>query len=248
MTRNSRRGQAGVTLLELLISVSLVALLSVAMALTLRIALDGSKKAQDHITSDRRVLGVERVLREEVSNLIPAITMCRLNAESGGLPMPLFEGLPDAMRLVSSYSLAQAGRGLPRLLEFQVVPGDAGLGFRLVVNEIPWTGPTPAVSICSGIGYNPESGFPFAKFPPIQVGGNSFILADKLAYCRLTYAEIRPTPELQRWVPLWQGINGWPTAIRIDMAPLTGDNAHLQLSSMTVPVRMHRELLRGYTD
>ena len=241
-------GEAGVTLLELLVAVSLVALLSVGMAIVLRIALDGSKKAQDHITADRRVLGVDRVLREQISNMMPAVTPCRSNAQAGAQPMPLFEGLPGAMRLVSNYSMAEAGRGLPRLLEYQVIPGDAGAGVRLVVNEIPWTGPSPSSLICDGLGANPENGFPFAKFVPIQVTGNSFILADHLAYCHLLYLETRLPPELERWVPQWQGFNQWPSAIRVDMAPLSGDMSHLQLSSVTVPIRTQRDFLRGYTD
>ena len=122
-----RSPEAGVTLLELLIAVSLVALLSVGMAFALRISLDGSKRAQDRVGANRRVLGVERVLREQISNLMPVATPCRANAESGAQPLPLFEGLPGTMRLVSTYSLAEAGRGVPKLLEYQVVRGEEGV-------------------------------------------------------------------------------------------------------------------------
>ena len=48
------------------------------------------------------------------------------------------------MRFVSSYSLQQGARGLPRILEFQVIRGEEGKGVRLVVNEQPYTGPRSA--------------------------------------------------------------------------------------------------------
>ena len=66
--------EAGVTLIELLVAVTLVALLSTGMAIVLRVALDGSQKAQGHLTTNRRVIGVERVIREEITNLMPVNT------------------------------------------------------------------------------------------------------------------------------------------------------------------------------
>ena len=53
----------------------------------------------------------------------------------------MFQGDPQTMRFVSSYSLTEAARGLPRLLEYQVIPGEDGNSVRLVVNEIVYTGP-----------------------------------------------------------------------------------------------------------
>ena len=49
------RRESGVTLLELLVSVSLVGLLAVGMAFALRVSLNGSAKAQQRITEDRKV-------------------------------------------------------------------------------------------------------------------------------------------------------------------------------------------------
>src|SRR5208283_3817926 len=99
--------ESGVTLIELLVAVTLVALLSTGMAIVLRVALDGSQKSQAHLTTNRRVIGVERVMREEITNLMPVNTACG----SEGQFAPLFEGRPQSLRFVSSYSLAEAARG-----------------------------------------------------------------------------------------------------------------------------------------
>lgn len=241
-------GEAGVTLLELLIAVTLVSLLSVGMAFALRISLDGSKRAQDRIGANRRILGVERILREQISNLMPVATPCRANSESVGQPLPLFQGLPGTMRLVSTYSLTEAGRGVPRLLEYQVIPGEDGAGLRLIVNESPWTGPVPRVSPCSGVATGPD-GLPYALFPPVMVGPNSFVLADKLASCFIEYREVRQPPELARWVDRWTGANEWPSAIRVRLVPLaTNNSSELQPASLTVPIMINPDIQKVYNE
>ena len=68
--------ESGVTMIELLVAVTMVALLSTGMAVVLRTALNGSQKTQGHLNANRRVMGVERVMREEITNLIPVNTVC----------------------------------------------------------------------------------------------------------------------------------------------------------------------------
>ena len=184
--------EAGVTLLELLVAVSLVALLAVGMSFALRVSLGGSAKAQQRIMDDRRVLGVERVLREEVADLIPAITVCGSESQRSMSPTLLFQGASDAMRLASAYSLSEAGRGRPRLLEFKVIPGENAEGVRLVVNERLYAGIGAQTPVCTGFAPAREALGPVPVFAPIETGPFSFVLADKLAYCRISYQERRP--------------------------------------------------------
>ena len=63
-----------------------------------------------------------------------------------------FQGEPQSMRLASTYSLQQGERGLPMILEFQVIPGEDEQGVRLVVNEHWYTGPRGAGIYCIGMG------------------------------------------------------------------------------------------------
>jgi prepilin-type N-terminal cleavage/methylation domain-containing protein len=238
--------EAGVTLLELLVAVSLVALLAVGMSFALRVSLGGSAKAQQRIMDDRRVLGVERVLREEVADLIPAITVCGSESQRSMVPTLLFQGAPDAMRLASAYSLSEAGRGRPRLLEFKVIPGENAEGVRLVVNERLYAGMGARTSVCTGFALVQGATVPL--FAPIETGPFSFVLADKLAYCRISYQERRPGPELSRWVPRWLHTNAWPVAIRFEMQPLVASSSTLDLSTITVPLHVTRDPYQEYRE
>jgi len=94
---------------------------------------------------------------------------------------------------------------------------------------------------------DPERGVSMAVFRPIAVGPASFVLADKLAYCRFSYRDFEPPPVGDRWLPEWP-LGKWPTAVRIDMAPLDPDPARLPLMSITVPVRVTRKPYEPYAQ
>jgi hypothetical protein len=180
--------------------------------------------------------------------MIPVNTVCAPEPGMQGAQIPLFEGAPGEMRIVSTYSLDQAGRGRARLLEFKVIPGDNDNGVRLVVNERLYTGSGSMTPVCVGLTSDAATSARLPEFAPIETGSYSFVLADKLAYCRLSYLEPRPPPELQRWTPLWAAPGIWPQAVRVDLAPLVNQPAALQLTSVTVPVRIDRDPFVEYHE
>jgi hypothetical protein len=233
------RSDGGFTLLELLISFTLLSLLSVAMIISLRVGLSAMNKVNDRLMSNRRVVGVERVLELEVGGIMPVTANCL--GSGGGAParIAFFQGEPGAMRLASSYSLQEAARGLPMILEYLVIPGENNIGVRLVVNEHVYTGPRGAGQFCAG-------GGPAPQFLPIQTGPASFVLADKLAYCRFSYREALPPPELARWTALWTKSRLLPNAIRIEMAPLDPNAARLEPVTLTIPVHVTRLPMEEY--
>ena len=231
--------QRGVTLIELLVSITLLSLLSVGMLITLRVGLNAMDKANAKLMANRRVASVERIMRSEIQDLIPVVANCVPEAEQPPEALMYFDGRPQSLRFVSSYSLQEASRGEPRILDFQVIPGDRGRGVRLVVNELIYS-PRQAGATCVGSVPDPDRGVAMGAFRPIQVGPGSFVLADKLAYCRFSYRDFQPPPIGERWLPEWP-LGKWPTAVRIDMAPLDPDPAHLPLTSVTVPIRVNRQ-------
>ena len=89
---------------------------------------------------------------------------------------------------------------------------------------------------------------PVPLFAPIETGPFSFVLADKLAYCRISYQERRPGPELSRWVPRWLHTNAWPVAIRFEMQPLVASSSTLDLSTITVPLHVTRDPYQEYRE
>lgn len=238
---NSRtRSQAGVTLMELLIAVTLMSLLSVGIVIALRVGMSAMNKADSKLMSNRRVAGIERILEQDVAGIMPVTADCQGTGDVPSARISFFEGQGESMRFASTYSMQQGARGAPEILEFQVIPGENQRGVRLVVNERLYTGSRGAGQFCTGIGAGPAP-----QFLPIETGPASFVLADKLAYCRFSYREVPPSPEPPRWVEQWT-LAELPNAIRFEMAPLDADASKLQPVTLTIPIHVTRRPLEPY--
>jgi len=241
----SRTPESGVTLMELLIAITLLSVLSVAIVISLRIGLSAMNKADARLMSNRRVASIQRILEEEIEGLMPVTADCRPPGQEGAVrTISFFQGEIQSMRFASTYSLQQGSRGPPLILEFQVIPGENSEGVRLVVNERSYTGPRGAGRTCTGFGADAD-GIQGPVFLPIQIGAGSFVLADKLAYCRFSFRDTAPPPNLFKWIVHWTKPL-LPEAIRIEMAPLKPDPARLEPVTLTVPVRVTRRPTENY--
>jgi hypothetical protein len=232
--------ESGVTLIELLIAVLLLSLLSVGMVLTLRVALSAMNKSDSKLMANRRVSSVARILGQEIEGIMPVTADCQPRPGVTGQTVTFFQGETQSMRLASTYSLQQGQRGIPMILEFQVIPGEEGQGVRLIVNEHWYTGPRGAGLFCVGVAAPPEGGPPAPRFVPINTGPDSFVLQDKLAYCRFSFRDLPASPAQK---PIW--VQRWvkpvlPNAIRIEMAPLAPDPGRLQPVTLTIPIHVTR--------
>ncbi len=231
--------------MEVLIAVTLLSLLSVGMFQAMRIGLTAFAKADSKLMDNRRAAGAQRILQAELEGLVPAMALCGAGAAgSTGVPSRFFQGERQTLRLVSTYSLQQGWRGRPQILEVFVIPGENGRGVRLVVNEIPYTGAESAGRLCTGA----VAADGLQQFLAVNPRPESFVLADKLAYCRFAYfgPPMRPE-EPPAWKPDWKS-PGWPQAVRIDMAPLDPDPSRVQPISVTAPIYIHRNPALRYID
>lgn len=239
-----RRTERGVTLLEMLIAVTLLSLLSLAMFTAMRLGLSAFTKTDDKLMLNRRAAGAQRILQSEIEGIMPVKVFCGPNQVNGDTQhggLIFFEGVPEALHLVSTFSLQEGWRGKPQILEMFVIPGE-DRGVRLVVNEIPYSGPFNAGRLCQ----TGPDGRP--KFPLAQSSAGSFVLADKLEYCRLSYLRPDPNPTLP---PVW--ISTWtepalPLAVRVEMAPLDPDPSQVQPITLTAPIHLLRNLDTVYED
>jgi prepilin-type N-terminal cleavage/methylation domain-containing protein len=241
------RARAGVTLLELLIAMTLMSLLSTGIVMSLRVGLSAMSKTDTKLMANRRVASIERILEEEITSVIPVTADCQARAEAPPTRIAFFQGEAQSMRLASTFSLQQGARGMPMILEYQVIPGENGQGVRLVVNESWYTGPRGAGLLCAGMMADPLTGGQVPLYLPIQVGAGSFVLADKLAYCRFSYRDLMPPPELERWVLRWIK-PVLPSAVRVEMAPLVPDSSRLVPVTLTIPVRVTRLPMELYDN
>jgi hypothetical protein len=222
--------------MELLIAVTLFSLLSLGMLYAFRIGLTAYQRTQSKLMENRRIAGAQRILEQELQGMMPVVALCGAGPEGGGVKTPFFQGEPMVMRLVSSFSLQEASRGMPQVLEFLVAPADKGV--RLLVNEYPYAGPAAIGRLC------PEPN----RYIPVSMSEHSFVLADKLAYCRFTYLDIPlQFRALPIWGPRFEG-KTWPRAVRIEMAPLEIDSSKLQPISVTALIRVHRNPEIPYGD
>jgi general secretion pathway protein J len=235
------RSRNGVTLIEVLIAVSLLSLLSVGILLALRVGMSAMDKANRSLMDNRRAVGARRIIEEQLAGFMPVNAVFSPSGEGVGVKVPFFEGREQSMRFVSSYSLQEAARGLPQILELQVIPGEQGRGVRLVVNENLYSGPRSAGAFCLGPGRDPELGVQTQRFLPITVGPTSFVLADHLAYCNFSYLGALQDKALEQWSPAWVPMDRWPLGIRLQMAPLENEGGRLKPMTVTAPVHVNRD-------
>ena len=243
----SRGRQRGTTLIEVLVAVTLLSLLTVGVLTAMRLGLSSLERTNEKLIANRKVSGTQRILEQEIANFVPVVALCNVGPEAPAVKMSFFQGEPQSMRFVSTYSLQEGLRGYPRILEFQVIPGADNKGVRLVVNEHLYTGPTGAGLFCLGRGLDPALGVEAPRFPPIQIGPASFVLADRLAFCRFSFLEVRPAPELAVWRERWI-LPLLPRAIRIEMVPLEANPAALRPFTVTAPLRVTRIPIFDYAD
>jgi prepilin-type N-terminal cleavage/methylation domain-containing protein len=242
-------GRAGVTLIELLVAISLLSLLSVGMLMALRVGLSALDKANSKLIANRRAASVQQILVSQIAGLMPVFADCP--AEGPGMQrvrVPFFEGQAQAMRFVSSYSLEEAARGYPRILEFQTIPGDSNGGFRLIVNETLYSGPLSTGASCLALLPDPsQNGALTPQYRAIEAGPHSFVLADHIAFCRFFYKERLPPEAPESWVTEWRRPR-LPAAVRVEMAPLVADPSRVPLAGVIVPIYVNRMPNVRYAD
>ena len=238
------RSQKGVTLLELMIAVSLVAILSTTMLYAMRTSVLAYQKTEQRLESNRRAMGIERVIASQLGGAMAVPQLCR-PPDGPPVTTSFLTGNSAVLRLVSSYSIAEGARGYPQIVEYRVLAVPGG-GVRLVASEHPYTGPQSTSLYCTGL---LSADLQPAALPPPPAGSSSYVLADRLAYCRISYHEpydINTFIETG-WVTFWDR-PVLPASLRIEMRAFAPAAGSLPRLDITVPIRMTRDPLTGYED
>lgn len=253
MTARTRaHSERGVTLLELMIAITLVAGLSTGMLMAMRTSLLVYEKTAKKLETNRRFVKTQQILTSQIAAVMPVQGMCP-GSEGQNIGIPSFlAGSADVLRLVSSYSIAEGSRGYPQIVEYRVVPEGRG-AVRLVATERPYSGPLSTTPFCGGVAPPPPpvSAFEFGSRSQAAVSaqGSSYVLAEHLAFCRISYhepydqARFVETP----WLPLWDKPL-LPAGIRIEMQPLAPEAGGLSVLGVTVPIPVNRDPRMIYDD
>jgi len=255
-----RPSERGVTLLELMIAITLVAGLSTGMLMAMRTSLLTYEKTAKRLESNRRFVKTQQVLSDQISAVMPVQGAC-LGDTGQTIGIPSFlSGAEDTLRLVSSYSIAEGSRGYPQIVEYRVIPEQRG-SLRLVATERPYTGPQSTIPYCGGAPPPPVSSYELGTQSAVPLGGaqaaaqagpqsgESYVLAEHLAFCRFSYHEpynqnrFIETP----WLPLWDKPL-LPAGVRIEMRSAVPDAGGLSVLGVTVPIQVDRDPRMVYAD
>lgn len=247
-----RHSQRGVTLLELMIAITLVAGLSTGMLMAMRTSLLTYEKTAKRLESNRRFVKTQQMLSAQIAAVMPVQGACLGDAgQTVGIPSFL-SGSEDSLRLVSSYSIAEGSRGYPQIVEYRVIAEQRGI-VRLVATERPYTGPQSTTPYCGNAEpLPPASAYDFAAPPVAPAGpqfGGSYVLAEHLAYCRFSYHEPYDQNRFieSAWLPLWDKPL-LPAGVRIEMRPFAPDAGGLSVLGVTVPIQVNRDPRLVYGD
>ncbi|HEX4275346.1 MAG TPA: prepilin-type N-terminal cleavage/methylation domain-containing protein [Bryobacteraceae bacterium] len=242
--------EAGVTLVEILIAVSLLSLLSVGMLVAMRLGFSTMDKTDKRLVENRRVSNTRGIIENEINGFVYSVANYRPKPKEIN-PITFLQTEEQSMRFVTSYSIEEAWRGRLQIAALQVIPGEKNEGVRLIVNETPYTGPEQAGQEVAAIEQGP-AGMPVVRFVPTAAGPRSFVLADHLSYCRFSYLEPLPDPPFQRWRPDWVQLQRLPLAVRIEMVPIAAGTgirtSDLHIGAVTVPFKVNRLPGSQYAD
>jgi prepilin-type N-terminal cleavage/methylation domain-containing protein len=226
------KSQRGFTLMELMISITLVAAIATGMLMAMRGGLLSLNRIQTRLDENRRALGIQRILSLQLAGAMPVRTGC-----AGALSPFAFRGTVAALQMVSTYSMTEGARGAPHIVEYQVAPDDGGT-VKLIVNERLYGGPASTASFCG-------------EGVALQGSPQPFVAASHLTYCRFSYFQMNPDTQFRGggWVDAWNDPN-MPSAVHIEMAPATADPIRLPVVSITATLYVNRffDELKYYDD
>jgi prepilin-type N-terminal cleavage/methylation domain-containing protein len=245
------RSDRGVTLLELMIAITLVAGLSTGMLMAMRTSLLTYEKTAKRLESNRRFVKTQQLLSDQISAVMPVQGACPGDAGQAIVIPSFLSGSENTLRLVSSYSIAEGARGYPQIVEYRVIAEQRG-SVRLVATERPYTGPQSTTPYCGGALAPPVSAYEFGAQSGAPDGaqpGGSYVLAEHLAYCRFSYHEPYDQNRFieTAWLPLWDKPL-LPAGVRIEMRPLVPDAGGLSVLGVTVPIQVNRDPRFVYVD
>ena len=225
------RKQAGVTLLELLVAITIVSLLATTALFAWRVGVSGWEKASTQLEHDQTVLAVHELLTRQIASMTPY----QAPSERGGQVM-FFQGEAETARFVSRHSLRERAASGLYLVEYHVTEQADGTR-QLVLQEKPVAGTEELAARVAGI--EAESGVMRVRFQPFARGSEAVVLLEGLRECRLEYYQ-GPTPGRPgAWTSEWIGnANEVPTAMRI-RATGREDSGDLEPVTITVMVRNH---------
>lgn len=224
-----KKRQRGFTLLELMVSITIVSLLAATALFAWRASVSGWEKANVELERNRTVLAVHELLTEQIASMAPY----QAQIERGGQVM-FFEGEAETARFVSRYSLRDRAASGLYLVEYHIAEQKDGTR-QLLFQEEPLRGGEELAARIAGL--DTESGAPRVLFRPFEAGAAALVLLKGLAECRFEYYQAATPNQQGAWTNGWKGsFDELPQAVRL-IAMKQSEASDLEPVAITAVVR-----------
>jgi prepilin-type N-terminal cleavage/methylation domain-containing protein len=191
--RRERHQAEGFTLLELLVSMTIMGFLALAIHFGFRVGMNAWAKGGDSLERVRRIQAVFDVLSRQIGSMVPYYSQQRL--DRAPVEVLLFQGTETGMRFVSTFSSQSRTAGGLRLVEYFVTESRDRKGKILLVNERPLPGDAAlAQSVITEI-VRKENNAVVAQFAGFSRREDSITLIEGFEAGEFQYSRRRPPKE-----------------------------------------------------
>ncbi len=133
--------ERGFTLVEMLVSVTLVAMMAVTLWSVFRISVSSWSRGTAFIDANQRQRSIVDQVKKQIASTYPIIAP--IDLLTGGAVYPIFTGAPDSVQFVSLTSLRFTENPGLTMISYDLVSDDRG-GYSLVEREEQYLGLDPS--------------------------------------------------------------------------------------------------------
>jgi general secretion pathway protein J len=193
--------ETGFTLLEVLVSVTLIALMAVAISELFSLSMRSWSRGMAFIDTNQRYRSLTGSVQKQIASAYPLFTSQLDSQQSGTTRFPIFIGDESTLQFVSFNSFQFAASPGLTFVKYEFAENSNG-GYSLIETETPYTGQLPD-----------DAALEQARVT------NVF---DNLTDCTFEYYSVGDANNSPQWLTEWNGqtLMKMPGAVRLTMVSL----------------------------
>ena len=205
----------GFTLLELLIGITLMAMVMAALLVGLRLANRAWQQGEARLREGHLEQERQAFLAEQISSFRPYA----VNSTDPNLPgnFLVLQATASVLRFVTTYSSSLRNRSGLTLAEYAIVPGSRGSA--IVLRESPIRDDDAVFRrLVERVRHDPETGETIVRYRPFAVRESDLRLMTGLGSASFEYLDLHPKgADGPRWLAQWKSRSDapYPAAIRL---------------------------------